>query len=79
MLAYVIPDFDDFGLHMDGSKPDSVDYNFDLPDNIESFDQAYLLGNYWKNPKFTFNQNNQSFANPGDDWTLGIKASTSTS
>ncbi len=73
VLAYIIPGFDDAGLHMDGSKPDSVDYNFDLPDNIESFDQAYLLGNYWKNPKFKINLGNASFANPGDNWTLGVK------
>ena len=72
--AFLIHDFTDFGLHMDGSRPDSVTYTIALPDTVTTqFTAAYLVGAYWRNPNFAFNNNTASSVG-SPDWALGIKS-----
>ena len=71
--AFIIHDFTDYALHMDGSRPDSVSYNFNMPSNVATaFNQAYLVGAYWRNPDFAINSGSATTAAAGD-WALGIK------
>ncbi len=72
--AFIIHDFLDAGLHMDGSKRDTATYNFTMPASVPSqFSSAYLVGAYWRNPHFSINGNTyQTGAAP--DWALGIKS-----
>src|SRR5690606_26656338 len=44
VVYYTMPNFDDFGLHMSGNRPDSVSYNFPLPNdlNLGEYSAAYL-------------------------------------
>lgn len=74
VLAFIIPDFKDAGLHMEGSRPDSVQYDFDLPASVADFNTATLLGNYWRSPQFNLNYSGNQPANPGDWWMLGVKS-----
>ena len=54
--AYIIHDFNDFGLHMDGKRPDTVDYDFTMPPSIATyFTNAYLVGAFWRTPNFAIN------------------------
>jgi len=72
--AYIIHDFDDYGLHMDGSRPDTVNYNFTMPSTVTSiFTQAYLVGQYWRNPDFSINNGSPSTVANGD-WGLAVKS-----
>ena len=76
-VYYTIPDFQDAPLHNAGTQPDTASYNFALPAdlNMTAYSEVYLLGMYWKRPRFSFNgmkpQNVQDGVN--DEWTLGIK------
>jgi len=79
VLTYTIPNFDDFGLHMDGVRPDVVTYDFPLPANLDmsKFSKAYLVGMYWRRPDFSLNGSPRtSIRDGGDDWALGIKEIT---
>lgn len=72
--AFLIHDFTDYGLHMNGSRPDIVTYDFYMPDNVTTqFTTAYLVGAYWKNPNFSINNNSASTVS-SPDWALGVKA-----
>lgn len=72
--AFIIHDFTDYGLHMNGSRPDFVTYTFTMPDTVTTqFTQAYLVGAYWRNPNFSINQNSASTVG-SPDWALGIKS-----
>lgn len=72
--AFLIHDFTDYGLHMDGSRPDVVTYTFGMPDTVlTQFTTAYLVGAYWKNPNFSINNNSPSTVS-SPDWALGIKS-----
>lgn len=72
--AFLIHDFIDYGLHMNGSRPDFKDYEFYMPDTVTTqFTTAYLVGAYWKNPNFQINNNSPSTVG-SPDWALGIKA-----
>jgi len=72
--AFTIHDFTDYGLHMGGSRPDFVAYNFTMPDTIATqFTNAYLIGAYWKNPNFTINTSSPSTVG-SPDWALGVKS-----
>ena len=70
--AFIIHDFVDTSIHMDGSRPDMVEYSFTMPGSVTSFTQAYLVGAYWRNPNFSINSSNPSTVAAGD-WSLGIK------
>lgn len=77
VVAYTMPNFDDFGLHMSGNRPDSVNYTFPLPAdiNLGNYQEALLLGMYWKVPKYSLNSTAQSSVRQGGDaWTLGIRS-----
>lgn len=75
VLAYLIQGFDDFGLHMSGNRPDSVEYRFDLPSNVGSFNSAYLLGHYWNRPRFALNDASSSLvAGAPDPWMLQVRS-----
>lgn len=77
VLTYGIPNFDDFGLHMDGLRPDDVTYTFPLPNdlNLANFSTAYLVGMYWRRPEFSINGSARtSIREGGDDWGLGIRS-----
>lgn len=75
--AFIIHDFTDFGLHMDAKRPDEVSYDFRMPASVATyFTNAFLVGAYWRNPYFSINGSNPSYANPNppdDHWKLGVK------
>ena len=72
--AFLIHDFTDYGLHMNGSRPDLVTYNFTMPDTVTTqFTAAYLVGAYWKNPNFSINSGSASTVS-SPDWALGVKS-----
>lgn len=71
--AFLIHDFIDAGIHMNGSRPDFKDYDFYMPDTVTThFTAAYLVGAYWKNPNFSINGSNPSTVG-SPDWALGVK------
>ena len=72
--AFILHDFTDFGLHMDGNRPDSVSYNFIMPSTIvDYYTESILVGAYWRNPAFAINGSGGISAN-SPDWSLGIKS-----
>jgi len=75
VVYYTMPNFDDFGLHMGGSRPDAVSYTFPLPTDIDLslYEKAYLLGAYWKKPQYSLNGSKPQSANPGDEVMLGVR------
>jgi regulation of enolase protein 1 (concanavalin A-like superfamily) len=80
VIYYTIPDFDDFGLHMSGERPQDAQYTMVLPSAadlpLSSFFRTWLIGSYWKNPRFTWNDLPQTpvrAADGRDEWTIGIK------
>jgi len=76
-VYYTIPGFNDAGLHMSGSQPDAVAYTFPLPASYNPLDYsaAYLVGMYWKKPKFAFNGTSASTISEGgiDEWLLAVR------
>ncbi len=76
--AFIIHGFTDFGLYMDGKRPETATYSFTMPLNLSQFNTAYLVGAYWKNPKFSVNGNGGSapVTVEATDWSLGIKSFT---
>jgi uncharacterized repeat protein (TIGR02543 family) len=76
--AFIIHGFNDFGLHMDGKRPDSVNYDFNLPATVSTyFTHATLVGAYWRNPNFSINGSGGAPVG-APDWSLGIKPFTKT-
>ena len=87
VVSYTMPNFDDYGLHMGGNRPDIVSYKFPLPTdlNLANYSKAYMLGMYWRVPQFTLNSASQSSVREKwtnnsavqswitDPWSLGIK------
>ena len=87
VVAYTVPNFDDFGLHMGGNRPDVVSYNIPLPAdlNVAQYQKAFLLGMYWRVPQFSLNGTAPASVrekwtnNPDidywitDDWSLALK------
>lgn len=85
--SFTVSNFDDFGLHMKGLRPDSVSYNLPLPTdlNLGEYSEAYLIGNYWRVPSFSLNGSasttvrNKWTNNPyikdwiADPWATGIR------
>lgn len=76
IIAFTVPNFTDFGLHMNGQRPDSVQYFFDIPAsvNLADYQVAYLVGNYWRRPQFSINDLSPSSAySSSDDWAMSVK------
>ncbi len=74
--AFIIHGFTDFGLHMDGKRPDSVSYDMTLPDTVATyFTNATLIGAYWRNPNVSINAG-PAMSVAATDWALGIKPFT---
>ena len=74
--AFIIHGFSDFGLHMDGKRPDLVNYDFMMPATVSTyFTHAILVGAYWRNPDFSLNGSGASPVG-APDWSLGIKPFT---
>ena len=74
--TFMIHDFTDFGLHMDGGRPDFVNYDITLPSTVaDYFTEAILVGAYWRNPAFSINGSNNIPTAAPDFW-LGIKPFT---
>ena len=75
VAAFVIPDFVDAVLHGAGTKPDLVTRFIDLPPDVDTYDEAYMIGSYWKNPYIALNENDdfRAFTNGEDDWTLSVR------
>lgn len=76
VVYYTIPNFDDFGLHMDGSRPDEATYVFPLPNDLDLafYEKVYLLGMYWKKPHYSFNGAKSKSVSAGlDEWELGVR------
>ena len=77
-VYYTIPGFTDIGLHMSGTQADTVAVTFPLPADYSPIDYsaAYLLGMYWKRPKFSFNGTSPAYISEGaaaDEWELGVR------
>ena len=71
--AFIIHDFTDFGLHMDGKRPDTVSYNFQMPATVATyFTNVFTIGAYWRNPNFSINGSGL-ISSGATDWALGIK------
>ena len=74
--AFIIHGFTDFGLHMDGKRPDSINYDITLPDTVATyFTNATLIGAYWRNPNVSINAS-PAMSVAAQDWDLGIKPFT---
>lgn len=76
IIAFTVNNFVDFGLHMNGQRPDSVQYTFDIPAsvNLANYQVAYLVGNYWRRPQFAINDLSPSSAySSTDDWAMSVK------
>lgn len=74
VLGFIIPNFVDTGIHMDGLRPDSFTYQFTMPNTLATFDAGYLIGNYWRTPRFSINGTPpNTVSGAGDDWALGVK------
>ncbi len=77
VVYYTIPGFRDVGLHMSGSQPDTATYTFPLPSDYSplNYSDAYLVGMYWKKPKFSFNGASTAYISEGgtDEWELGVR------
>lgn len=73
VTGFTIHGFTDYGLHMDGKRPQSISYDFNLPSTVTNyFTQAYLVGAYWRNPMFGLNLG-PSASVGAPDWALGVK------
>lgn len=72
---YRIPDFVDASLHADGHDPDQAVRTIELP-GLENVTAAYLLGNYWKNPRISLNGNTSfaAFASGEDVWKTSVRS-----
>lgn len=75
VLAYLVPNFADAGLWMDGSRSETVEYTFSLPANKGDFNSAFLIGNYWRRPRVEINSNAAGFVTGApDEWMLQVKS-----
>lgn len=82
VVAFFIPGFEDNILHNSSeSEPapgffDELTWSIDLPPDISNFDEAYLIGSHWNNPKIKINDSGtlyDAFEEGEDDWTLSIR------
>src|SRR5690606_18617693 len=87
VVYYTMPNFDDFGLHMSGNRPDVVNYTFPLPAdlNLAEYSKAYLVGMYLRVPQFVLNgaapsSVREKWTNNADvqlwvtdQWSMGIR------
>jgi len=73
--AYVNPGFEDVVLYHDGMYPDTAVRHVDLPDDISNFNEAYIVGAYWRNPYISINSNPQfnAFVSGEDEWGLSVR------
>ncbi len=76
MAAFYNPDFQGASVHGGGADLDEVAVNVELPNDINLYDTAYLIGAYWKNPIISINNhsNLDAFpdAIPNGKWSLSI-------
>ena len=74
VATFMVPGFEDAGLHMDGTQPGEIVYDIDLPADVETYDEGYIVGSYWKNPQISLNDKTgfKTFDNGVDQWPLGI-------
>ena len=70
--SYRIPNFDDsFISGQDPEFPLTVSDSIDLP-NLDGVTKAFVLGNYWRNPRLSINNNAsfRVFETGEDEWVL---------
>ncbi len=75
VTTFSIPGFEDAILHGGGNKPLEATYQIELPPDVQSYDQAYIIGSYWKNPYIKINQLSRfrAFGNGDDTWALAMR------
>lgn len=78
VVYYTMPGFDDYGIHMGGTRADTVAYDFPLPANLDlnQYESAFLVGMYWRRPQFSINGSAKTSirnSNTGEDWSLGVR------
>ncbi|MEM7273342.1 MAG: LamG-like jellyroll fold domain-containing protein [Actinomycetota bacterium] len=73
--AYMIPNFQDAPLHFDGSFPQGVTREIELPSDLDSVDRAYLIGNYWNSPDISLNGSPPfpAYVGQEDDWDTSFR------
>lgn len=76
VTAFFIPDFKDAVLYAGATQPLSVTRYIDLPPDVQSYNQAYLIGSHWKNPYIKINQTThfRAFNSGEDEWALSIRS-----
>jgi regulation of enolase protein 1 (concanavalin A-like superfamily) len=62
----MIPDFEDYGLHMFGTVTDPAVYKFTIPDSVDlaRVQKVLMLGAYTFNPRFSVNGSTPKAVNP---------------
>ena len=76
VTVFTIPNFVDDILYADGSKPTLVERYIELPADVLTYNEAYLLGSYWKNPFFRFNTSTtktRAFDSGESDWKISMR------
>ncbi|MCB0989779.1 MAG: chitobiase/beta-hexosaminidase C-terminal domain-containing protein [Acidimicrobiales bacterium] len=75
------PDFTDFALHLDGTRPDSGTRSMDLPSDLSDWQSVQMMGLYWGSPSISWNGGTPTSAfnfinngNPANDdvWDLSV-------
>ncbi|MEM7133565.1 MAG: hypothetical protein AAF702_45145 [Chloroflexota bacterium] len=75
MVSFMIPDFEDVSLNNGGALPATAERYIDLPQDVASFDEAYLVAAYWKDPLLSINGQPNFDAFPtSEHWHLSIKS-----
>ncbi|MCB9140443.1 MAG: hypothetical protein H6642_19085, partial [Caldilineaceae bacterium] len=76
VTTFRIPDFEDDILHHDGQYPDIVERFIDLPPDVNTYNEAYILGSFWRTPRIALNNGSsfRAFETGEDDWALSIRS-----
>ncbi len=74
--TYLISNFQDGVLGQNGAGPFVITRTITLPASLSGYNQAYMIGAYWQNPRISLNGNTKFSAfNSGQDvWQLSIRS-----
>lgn len=76
VTTFSIPNFEDDILYAEGTRPLTTTRYIELPPDVQSYDQAYIIGSYWKNPYIKINQLTRfrAFSSSEDEWALSMRS-----